>query len=241
MLKSLKAVYHSADFGRKPLMIEVLETVAFVLRPLPSSYLDAGEARELMDICAEWRDERGMLPLDDALAALAVALRRNAGKLGDLVESGSLVRLGDLEATTKDGRSIKLSCATTKADSFVVDDLSEMLAATSIAFKHGEGRLPTMDEMTAAIRGALDRRAERYDVSSLGDLRVTFAIAPPGSQRGAGPLPAAVRVRHPKFGDGVVLRTIEDGERKLEIQFSQGGTRTLLARFVETLPPAPKE
>jgi hypothetical protein len=51
------------------------------------------------------------------------------------------------------------------------------------------------------------------------------------------PLPPARRFRHPTFGEGVLER--QDGvgpESKLTIKF-QGGSKTLLARFVTEIPP----
>ncbi|PCC75315.1 hypothetical protein SAMN02745121_03962 [Nannocystis exedens] len=45
------------------------------------------------------------------------------------------------------------------------------------------------------------------------------------------------RVRHPKFGEGVVRREERSGaDTKLEIDFGQAGVRVLLSRFVERLP-----
>ena len=47
------------------------------------------------------------------------------------------------------------------------------------------------------------------------------------------------RVLHPKFGEGAVLREIQEGpESKLEIDFGEGGRRILLARFVRALDRA---
>lgn len=49
---------------------------------------------------------------------------------------------------------------------------------------------------------------------------------------------AAPRVQHGKFGVGRVLRSTGDGDaRKLEIDFGPAGVRTILARFVQELPP----
>lgn len=52
---------------------------------------------------------------------------------------------------------------------------------------------------------------------------------------------AARRVQHPKFGAGRVMQEIGDGDaRKLVVDFgAPHGVRTLLARFVSELPPAP--
>ncbi|MBL9101287.1 MAG: hypothetical protein JNL82_10035 [Myxococcales bacterium] len=49
---------------------------------------------------------------------------------------------------------------------------------------------------------------------------------------------AQVRVEHPKFGVGRVLRAAGAGEaRKLDIDFGAAGVKTILARFVRELPP----
>lgn len=49
---------------------------------------------------------------------------------------------------------------------------------------------------------------------------------------------ATVRVEHPKFGVGRVLRSAGAGDaRKLDIDFGTAGVKTILARFVRELPP----
>jgi len=57
-----------------------------------------------------------------------------------------------------------------------------------------------------------------------------------GAVQGASALP---RVMHAKFGEGVVLRELNDGgEAKLEIDFGAAGRRILLARFVREVDQA---
>ncbi|APR78894.1 Hypothetical protein A7982_04241 [Minicystis rosea] len=49
--------------------------------------------------------------------------------------------------------------------------------------------------------------------------------------------PSLYRVKHPKFGEGVVRREERSGaDTKLEIDFGEAGVRVLLSRFVERLP-----
>lgn len=237
MLKALRSEYKSSDLNRKPMVREVLASVSFVLRPLPNNYVDAAETRALKDIKAVLRDERGVLGLDAYLPALAVAFRRHGPKLGDIIEGGALMKVADLVATVRDGAPIRIVCATVKADSFVVDELSHLLKGAAAYYRDGSSRLPTMEEMVAEVTHALRRHPERYDTSALADMSVSFTLASP-SGRPSSPSSAPLRVRHPKFGEGHVVRVIEDTEKKYEIHFSQGGKRTLLARFVEIVPPS---
>jgi hypothetical protein len=237
MLKALRSEYKSSELNRKPMMREVLESVSFVLGPLPNRYVDAAETRVLTDITALFRDERGVLGLDAYLPALAVAFRRHGPKLGDIIEDGGLMKVTDLVATVQGGAPIRISCATVKADSFVVDELSELLKGAATFYRDGFSRLPTMDEIVAEVTRALRRHPERYDTSALTDLNVSFTLAPQ-SGRSSNASSAPLRVRHPKFGEGHVIRVIEDTEKKYEIHFSQGGKKTLLARFVEIVPPS---
>jgi hypothetical protein len=236
MLKALRGEYKSSTPSRKPMMREVLASVSFVLRPLPNNYVDAAETRVLKDMTALFHDERGVLGLDAYLPALAVAFRRHGPKLGDMVEDGALMKVADLVATLREGAPLRISCAAVKADSFVVDELSELLKGVVKYYREGENRLPTMDEIVAEVTRALRRHPERYDTSALTELSVSFTLAPQ-SGRPSGPSSAPLRVRHPKFGEGHVIRVIEDTEKKYEIHFSQGGKKTLLARFVEIVPP----
>jgi len=50
----------------------------------------------------------------------------------------------------------------------------------------------------------------------------------------SGPTPTPRRVRHPKFGEGVVVATTHEGGReRVTVEFEGSGRRTLLASFVE--------
>jgi len=83
-----------------------------------------------------------------------------------------------------------------------------------------------------------------------GEWQDSCHIAPMGREQPLSPAPALVagrrlklqtgageRVTHPKFGEGEVIRRMDDGEhQKIIVRFADG-ERTLLARFVKPAPP----
>ncbi|MCB9570132.1 MAG: hypothetical protein H6710_23480 [Myxococcales bacterium] len=105
-------------------------------------------------------------------------------------------------------------------------------------------RLTPMDVLDELAERALMWEAEQEEIPlpTSRTLRAPFELRweertpAPEESRPAAPA-GPERVRHPKFGDGeVVSRSGAGAQEKLVIDFPDG-RRTLLARFVEVIPP----
>jgi hypothetical protein len=230
LLREVKSAY-ATSLDRAPSPRELLHAVSFVARPVPNDLLHPEEARDLSGFEAVLRDDRGVLPEAEIVAAIGAALRRRAGKLGALIQGGESIEVESVVVTPHEGEPVSIALAGLRADPFVVDELSSLLDA--IAKHHREESraeaLPQAGELMGDLRRALASQPERYDMRGVKELSLRVV----GTAKGKAP--SRARVRHPKFGEGTVVREIEGTEKKLEIFFDKGGTRTLLARFVEPI------
>ena len=94
------------------------------------------------------------------------------------------------------------------------------------AFGDATRRLEELGRL--AETGAFEREPEKHD-----EPRIDYSVSQEfGGDAVEAPLRVGTRVRHPKFGAGVVRRKEGSGEgTKLTVQFERAGIKKLIARF----------
>jgi hypothetical protein len=244
---------------RRPTMRELLDSAAFILRPVPNKFLAEDELRELRGFTARYEHASGQLTGEEVTGIIAAAIRRNERRLGLLVENGASMQPDNVIATTEDGRSIDVTVEKGQGPRELVDEMCDRFDAiirvhrdeqpeTYVKALSQQDReryqrnvdakgLPTLEKLVEETRQRLGAMPERWT-----PLKALKVVTSDRSSFGlpSKPIPtkfidSRVRVRHGKFGEGFVERTFEDGDKKYEVVFDNGKRITLLARFLEEI------
>ena len=229
LLKDIAAAYGQVA-DRKPSPREMLTAVNAAVKVSPNPSLLPEETRAFVGFEPILRDDRGVVAETDVIAALAAALRRRAGKLGEIVRGGGAIAITGLGVKPRVGEPFVVPCRDVRANAFIVDDVNVIIDKTVTRHAARGGPLLAPDDLAAALLATLQARSERYDVGTIASLSLEY-----DGSLGEIEAPKTIRVRHAKFGDGMVVRTVEGDEPKYEIKFDGGESKTLLARFVEVI------
>lgn len=240
--------------GRKrPTAHEIVETFRLASADVT---LGEGETRKVASITPRFEHERGQIDAEELVAIIAAAMRRNERRLGLIVEDGASMSPEAVVATSG-GKTVRADVSEAQADRELVDEMSDRFeavvrlhreeqpdkAVTAMGPQQREryqrnidGRgLPTLAELVEQIRRELAKTPERYGILDTLTLETSerSALGLPSRPKPQKFVDSRIRVRHPKFGDGYVERTFEDGEKKYEVVFDGGKKMTLMARFLE--------
>lgn len=244
---------------RRPSARELLAAAAHVIKADPAKIIAEDDTRKLDSFVPNYEHEKGQVSADELVAIIAASLRRNERRLGLMVENGATMAPEEVIAITADGREIKASVASAQAVREQVDDMCERFE-TAIAEHRDEKPESYLAKLAPSDRERLQRNSDQRGLPTLEGLieqtrqrlaRVPERWAPlksvrvETSERSGIGLPSRpppvkfvdsrLRVRHPKFGEGFVERTFEDGEKKYEVVFANGKRVTLMARFLEPI------
>jgi hypothetical protein len=208
-------IYRRA-FHRKVRWQEILETLDFVVGGSPPSYLTDPQGWDFANAWAGWVDTRGAFAPQDTLDALATALH-------DLFPPP--LTLEDVAMRLPSGEVLRPMGG--RGDATLAAEVALLVRG---AADHGGASSLDAAWLASVLARAIGGRRERLlGGASCERCEIVIAVRDPRP-----------RVRHPRFGEGIVLG--EDhgaSDVKLRVSFADG-VKVLLKRAVTAVEEAPR-